>query len=196
MTYPNQSLPWYVIHTHPRRELLVTSLLSRYDELTFFLPEVLQHRRGERQLVPLFPGYLFVQLDLTSSAAGKLIHTPGVIGLVGSERQPLPVAAETVSAIQEQVVRVNAQGGLSPHPFSPGDPVVIKSGPLQGLDAVFVGPLHPTQRVQVLLHFLGQEQQVTVEASLLEKANLSQQAPVTPRPRRTRGHGRQIHVRP
>ena len=186
--------PWYVIHTHPRRELLVTSLLGRYDELTLFLPEVLQYQRGEKQLAPLFPSYLFVQVDLSSSAAGKLIHTPGVIGLVGSERQPLPVADETIRMLQERIERVNAQGGLSAHSFYPGDPVAIKAGPLQGLEAVFVGPMHPTQRVQVLLYFLGQEQQVEVEANLLEKANPPSQRSAIKQPRRTRGQGRRIQT--
>lgn len=195
---PNQSTtqpanqptpPWYVLHTKPRRELLVASQLER-AEVTIFLPEVLQLNSKGCQGVPFFPGYLFVQLDLQSSAAGKLIHTPGVIGLVGSERQPIAVAAAVVAGLQERVAALNAKGGLMPHPFQSGDPVRFTAGPLQGLAAIFVGPLTPTRRVQVLLQFLGQQQQVDVDVQLLEKGPTGQQSPAPHPPRRSRGKGR------
>ena len=38
MSHNRPALPWYVIYTHPRRELFVTSLLSRDTDVTFFLP--------------------------------------------------------------------------------------------------------------------------------------------------------------
>lgn len=184
---------WYVIRTKPRRELLVADQLTNDEELTIFLPEVLQQGVKGAKLTPFFPSYLFVQVDLKSRAAGVLVHTPGVIGFVGSERQPVAVADAIVRTLQERVAEVNAQGGLSPHAFQVGDPVQFKSGPLQGLEAVFVGPLQPTQRVQVLLHFLGQQQQVEVNVHLLEPGRSLQETPKLPPPRRTRGHGRPIH---
>ena len=188
--YP--TLPWYVLHTKPRRELLVTSQLEHAEALTIFLPEVIQQGPRGVQPLPLFPGYLFVQVDLQSSAAGRLIHTPGVIGLVGSDRQPTPVAAATIQALQARVQQVNRDGGLAIHPFQIGDAVTFKAGPLQGLDAVFVGPLTPSRRVQVLLHFLGQQQQVEVDVRLLEKGNAHAPQPTDHAQRRTRGKGRRI----
>ena len=183
---------WYVLHTKPRRELLVASLLDRQEALSLFLPEVKQRLRGELQLAPLFPGYLFVQADLAHLPAHLLTHTPGVIGLVGSERQPLPVADEVIAHLRQRVAEVNLQGGLILHSFHEGERVRITAGSLQGLDAVFVGPLHPATRVQVLLHFLGRQQQVEVDADLLEKAPSLHPAELRPRARRTRGHGRRI----
>jgi len=188
MSHNCPTLPWYVIHTLPRRELFVTSLLSRYTEVTFFLPEILQYTKHKKVLVPLFPRYLFVHVELMSSAATRLRHTPGVLTFVECEGMPLPIAEEKVRLLQERIVRINAQGGLVSHSFHTGDPVVINNGPFQGLDAVFVGPMHPKERVQVLLHFLGQQRQVTVDVNLLEKGNSLPRS----RPRRTRGQGRWI----
>ena len=186
--------PWYVIHTKPRRELLVASQLERAEALTIFLPEVLQQGAKGARPQPLFPSYLFVQVDLQSRAGGKLIHTPGVIGLVGSERQPTPVAAAVVQALQERVSQLNAQGGLRAHAFQVGDPVIFRAGPLQGLEALFVGPMGPTRRVQVLLHFLGQQQQVTVDVRLLEKGTAMPPMPNAHPPRRSRGKRRPIQA--
>lgn len=192
MPEPNP-LPWYVVQTRARRELLVASLLDR-EEMSIYLPEVVQQGAQGTRLSPLFPGYLFVQVDLASSAAGALLHTPGVIRLVGAEQQPIPVADEVVRSLQARVAALNARGGLPAHDLRPGDPVRFKAGPLQGLDAVFVGPLTPRQRVDVLLYFLGQLQQVEVDVSLLEKTNAPVHPPAGQRPRRTRGHGRPIRA--
>ncbi|MBX3016202.1 MAG: hypothetical protein KF832_32070 [Caldilineaceae bacterium] len=188
-----QPAPWYVVRTKPRRELLVMSLLDGFAEIELFLPEVWQTSAKGRQLIPLFPSYLFVQVALTSSAAGALVHMPGVLGLVGHERLPTPVAATVVEALQSRVATINEQGGLRPHPFHPGDPVLVKAGPLQGLEAVFTGPLEPAQRVQILLHFLGRQQTLTVDAGVLEKSSPRPETQPAPRPRRTRGKGRRIH---
>lgn len=188
----SEQTPWYVLHTKPRRELLVASLLDRQEALSLFLPEVKQRLRGELQLAPLFPCYLFVQADLARLPTTLLRHTPGVIGLVGNERQPLPVADEVVAHLRQRVAEVNDQGGLILHSFYEGERVRITAGSLQGLDAVFVGPLHPAARVQVLLHFLGRQQQVEVDVDLLEKAPALRSAEIMPRGRRTRGHGRRI----
>lgn len=186
---------WYVLRTKARRELLVASLLEESGELTVFLPEVLQSKPEGKKLVPLFPTYLFVQADLASSAGSRIRHTPCVMGLVGSEQQPLPIADQVVEGLQERVATVNDQGGLAHHSFKPGDTVVFRAGPLQGLDAVFVGPMEPMQRVQVLLEFLGQEQQMEVDVGLLEKTNSApQQASKHSRPRRTRGKGRRVRT--
>jgi len=184
-------LPWYVLQTRPRRELLVASQLDR-DAITHFLPEVLQQRAQRTQPLPLFPGYLFVQLDLQSSAAGRLIHTPGVIRLVGSDRQPTAVAASIVETLQDRVAQVNAQGGLAPHSFQVGDDLIFTAGPLQGLEAVFIGPLTPSQRVQVLLHFLGQQQEVEVDVRLVERNSNPRQQQSPHPPRRSRGKGRPL----
>jgi len=51
---------------------------------------------------------------------------------------------------------------------------------------VFLGPLTPAARVQVLLQFLGRQQQVEVDVNAIEPST------VLKRPRRTRGHGRRI----
>ena len=189
-TVNTQAPPWYVLQTKPGRELLVTSLLERYPDLPLFLPEVMQPRARGPRAVPLFPGYLFVQLALTTSAAGQIIHTPGVIRLVGPERQPTPVADTVVEALRTKVAEINRQGGLPVHAFAPGDRVVVTAGPLLGLEAVFTGALTGTQRVQILLQFLGRQQQVTIEAGLLEKVNPPTAAEQPSR--RTRGKGRQI----
>jgi len=195
--------PWYVVHTRPRKELLVTSLLEEDRVLEVFLPQVTQTRRGKdgarTEMQPLFPGYLFVrpnpketdpdESDKAALNPRTINRTPGVVRVVALGDQPQPMDAAVVDAIRQQVEKLDDQGGLPQHPYKPGDPVRLTRGPLQGLEAVFQGPMKPIQRVQVLLEFLGQQQTVDVDVEDLEQ---SAAPPPARRERRTRGKGRRI----
>jgi transcription antitermination factor NusG len=105
----------------------------------------------------------------------------------GGEAQAIPEAL--VAAIRERVDRLNAEGGLPAHTFQDGDAVLLKSGPLKGLEAVFLGPMTAGGRVKVLLHFLGRLNEVRVDADALEPA-APQARPAMKR--YTRGRGRRI----
>jgi transcriptional antiterminator RfaH len=110
-----------------------------------------------------------------------------VIRLVAFGGVPKPVPARVIQALQARLAEIDAQGGLPQHPFKEGDRVRLTGGPLAGLEAVFVGPMRPAERVRVLLEFLGQEQEALVPVADLEPAG----GPAR-RPRRTRGKGRVI----
>ncbi len=109
------------------------------------------------------------------------IHrTPGVIRLVAFDARPTQAPVSVVAALRQEVNAINDRGGLTTHSFYEGQRVRITTGPLQGLEAVFVGPMQPSRRVSVLLDFLGRLQKVQVEVTELEAVR---QHP----PRRTRG---------
>lgn len=181
-------LAWYVVHTQPRREMLVASLLEDRLHLAVFLPEIVQSTRGQKRKAPLFPGYVFVEADFAVTAPTAINTLPGVFRLVTTGERPQAVPAQEIARLREQLAQWNAQGGLPQHSFTPGQEVTIKGGPFQGLAAVFVGPMRPAQRVRVLLHFLGALSQVELPVSELETTT----AAAARRPRRTRGRGRSI----
>ena len=170
--------------------MLAAGLLETRLAAKIFLPEARQHVRGQLRRKPFFPGYLFVQLDMTQVEMQTINTTPGVIRLVSFGGSPQPVSPRVIHALQQRLQEIDDQGGLPRHRFHEGDRVRLKDGPLAGLEAVFVGPMRPAERVRVLLEFLGQEQEALVPVADLEAAS----APVAAkRPRRTRGKGRPIN---
>jgi transcriptional antiterminator RfaH len=181
------SKQWYVVHTKARQEMLAAGLLEQRLTAAVLLPQVRQRTRGQMRSAPLFPGYLFVELDLEHVEASAVNNTPGVIRLVAFGGVPKPVPGRVIAALQARLAELEAQGGLPQHPFKEGDRVRLKEGPLAGLEAVFVGPMRPAERVRVLLEFLGQEQEALVPVADLEAAG----GPAR-RPRRTRGKRRPI----
>ena len=183
--------PWYVIHTRPQKEVLVAGLLQEQLETLVFLPEVLQKARRGMALRPLFPGYLFAQVDLTQSAPSAINGLPGVIRLLAAERTFLPVDPSLVAALRQECQRLNAAGGLFATNLREGERVRLASGPLAGLEAVFVQPLPPGDRAAVLLRFLNRQTRMTVRLADLERVSA-----LPPRQRSSRGQGRPIRGNP
>jgi transcription antitermination factor NusG len=189
-----QVMEWCVVQVRAGQELAAAGLLERSLRLAVFLPEVLQRWHGKTQLGPLFPGYLFVTEGDKPGALGEVDFTPGCGRLVRMGRcearvsAPVTIEDGVVEQLRLRVAHFNAAGGLPAYWLHPGDWVQIKAGPMQGLEAIFIGPQTPSERVQLLLYFLGREQRVTLALDDVEPC-----APPQRRERRTRGHGRRIH---
>ena len=186
---------WYVVQCKPLRERVAAERLRIDLQLGVYLAEVRQWVREAARSVPLFPGYLFVRADLGQVKLSSINATPGVLRLLDFGGGPQVVPDRVVEALVESVDCLNTAGGLPRHRFQPGARVVLIRGPLEGLEAVFVGPTPPQARVRVLLEFLGRLQEVQVPAGDLVPAGNVVPAGgvvVTHPPRRTRGRGRPI----
>lgn len=180
----------FVVQARTGRELLAAVMLERRLGLAVYLPQVLQWRRGRTEMTPLFPGYLFARSEPACFTRSAVDAQPGVVRVVTIGATPCVVEDDVLAALQARVDALNAAGGLPLHPFKPGDVVQLRSGPLAGMEAIFVGPTTPSERVEILLHFLGRTQRTRVNVSALEAVTNPQSAPHPPR--RTRGHGRRI----
>jgi transcription antitermination factor NusG len=129
-------LPWYAIRIQSRLGGVAAATLrgKGYEE---FLPLYRSRRRWSDRIkqldLPLFPGYLFCRLDLTGRLM-PVLTTPGVIGIVGPGKTPVPIDDEEIEAI-----RAILRSGLAaqPWPFlQVGSRVYIERGPLTGLEGI------------------------------------------------------------
>ncbi len=156
-------LNWYAVQTKSRGERQALENLNRQGFVTHLpLIKAARHRRGRWQgtVEPLFPGYLFVQLDLGRQNAAPIRSTRGVIGMVrfGTEPQPVP------HAIMRALLEAQAGEGSAIDPdslFKAGDRVTLVEGPMKGLTAI-VQAKTAQDRVLLLLDLLGRENRVTV----------------------------------
>jgi transcription antitermination factor NusG len=173
-------------------ELLAATLLEERLNLITYYPEVNMHRHGRFQRSAFFPCYLFVAADLKKTALSVIDYMPGVVRVVRFQDEPRAVPDEVVQHLRLRIEDINAAGGLPSHSFHLGDPVRITSGPLRGLEGVFDGPMTPTERVLVLLRFLGNERRVTVAIDAIEPNSNPIPDLEQKRARRSRGVGRPI----
>ena len=183
---------WYALHTKLRAEYQVAAALQRRAVQTY-LPEIDSvKKRQSPHREPFFPCYLFVRVDFDETGLSHVQWTPGLRRIVAFDDRPVPLPDEVIDLVRRRLEGANA-GDESPiHPFHAGETVRITDGPLSGMQAIFEGPSTPSERVQVLLTFLGQASRAYVSVNDLEKDSIETQGAARKRPRRTRGRGRPI----
>lgn len=157
-------MTWYVVRTKPRQERRALVNLTN-QQMVAFLPEFTVHkvRRGKRTPVtePLFPGYLFVNLDDYAEQFYKIRSTFGVNKLLtfGSRVATVPdsLIAELQQLNQNSDVVQKATSAAMPQI---GEKVEIETGPFAGFIAEII-ELDGDSRCIVLLNWLQQEVQAT-----------------------------------
>lgn len=162
---------WYLIYSKPRQETLAQTNLQRQGYATY-LPLVRQPRRraGKRvQTVgPMFPRYLFINLDSQTDDWGPIRSTLGVVSLVRFGQRPVPVPERLLEALRAR----EDEKGLQVVPvdeYEAGTPVRITEGGLTGYEGIFLSR-SGHERVTVLLDIMGKVARATVDAVAIEPA--------------------------
>jgi transcriptional antiterminator RfaH len=161
---------WFVISTKARREQFAQDQLGRRSVETF-LPRILEpgSLRARPVIAPLFPGYLFVHIDLEDQYF-DVVWTPGVRKFIGFGALPCPVDDAVVDFLQAQM----GHEGILRRPvrvFKPGDMVRIKYGPFEGLVGIIENPGCGRGRVRVLMELLRRQTRVEVPERIVERVS-------------------------
>jgi transcription antitermination factor NusG len=171
---PEASAPlrWYCLHTRPKREEQVATYLRETLSLTPYLPRLKQSRVIRRvrrvQVRPLFPRYLFCQLDLSRHYRAAR-YAPEVIDVVRFGDRPIEVPLGIIDGLKAWAGEAVDVISIHP-PLRVGDEVKITDGPMRGLHAVIVQERGDGERVAVLLATLQCQAQVLIARSQLERA--------------------------
>ncbi len=129
---------WYAIHVKSRHEFVVNDDLARRHHVVFS-PTVqkLRQWKDRRKLVrfPLFPGYLFVQVESRPSAFLDGLRTRGVLAFVSYERgTPTPVIREEIDALKLMLAS-GKEINIYPR-LKEGTRVRMTNGPLRHAEGV------------------------------------------------------------
>jgi transcriptional antiterminator RfaH len=159
------SAQWYLVHTKPLAERTAQAHLERQGYATY-LPLLLQTaRRREhclQRIVPLFPRYLFLQLEAGRQSLRPVHSTIGVCNIVRFGVCCAVVRDEVVAELRSRADPVTGLHRLrTSRRLTVGTVVRITSGPFDGLEAVFERRAGG-ERVVVLLKLLGQDASVCV----------------------------------
>ena len=157
---------WYALNTNPRSEDMVQSLLATNFEV--FLPKIpVKSRKRRSGIEPLFPGYLFVRLDLGAPHWTQIKFTHGVRKILCFGQQPIPIPDEIMKIIRSRSAKENYLKLETP--FKEGDTVRFTNGPFRGLEGVFTGETAGKDRVKILLQTLYRIAPVEVSLKTLVK---------------------------
>jgi len=128
---------WFAAYTTSCHEKSVVEHCHVRD-IDCFLPTYRSARRWKNGCTvnlerPLFPGYVFVRVNLTHRV--RVLEVPGVVSIVGAARQPTPLPDADVEALRNGIHLLDAE----PHSYlRAGDRVKIRKGPLAGMTGILV----------------------------------------------------------
>jgi transcription antitermination factor NusG len=105
-----------------------------------FLPLIKEERqwndRRKMVTVPLFPGYLFVEIGSTSELQLCVRNVPGVVNFVGNQNGPSTVSKDEINSVRALLLR---GAECSPCPFlKAGDRVRVVRGAMAGIEGLFI----------------------------------------------------------
>lgn len=156
---------WCAAFTKPRQEEVARENLLRQG-FRAYLPKLKQPKRRRDRWVeavePLFPRYLFIELDFGAHDISPIRSTRGVVSLVRFGPQPATAPKGFVEALMAAEDPASACHLAGLEPFRKGDSVIIASGPLTGTTAIFDEPTGQG-RVTLLLDLLGRTNCVQVD---------------------------------
>jgi len=128
---------WYAIRTRSRHEKIVAEQLEN-QSIESFLPLVKRtHKWSDRTKeveLPLFAGYNFVRLALSSPDRLRVLKTHGVAGFVGVRGVGIPIPEAQIESLKTVLVK---QIPFQDYPFlQVGQRVRIRGGALDGIEGI------------------------------------------------------------
>jgi transcription antitermination factor NusG len=132
-------IEWFALQTRYRFEKKVVAQLEQ-KSLESYLPlRMEKHAWSDREKsvsIPLFPGYVFVNVDPSQDARRAVLQTAGLIGFVSFGGKAAAVPRKQIEDLQ---LLLRKKVPFSLHPFvHAGQRVRIRGGCLNGIEGVLM----------------------------------------------------------
>jgi transcriptional antiterminator RfaH len=157
---------WYVVYSKPHAEEYA-QLHFRLKGVEYFFPRLLLPKAAQRhrQIVPLFPNYIFVRIHFIEQFQ-YVLWSHGVKRFVSFNGVPAALDEEVVTFIMRQA---NSEGIITARSnLKAGEEVRVSHGPFQGLVGIIQEPPNVRGRVTILLELLSRRVRAEVPIEYVE----------------------------
>src|SRR5579859_2502734 len=177
---PNMAKKWYVIQTYSGYENKVKAALQerikqysmdeKFGEILIPTETVQEPRAGGKSRVRQknsFPGYIFVEMDLTEEIWLLVKDTPKVTGFIGNQR-PQEVKPDQIDDLRKIIV----EGAVKPKPrvsFEAGDEIRVIDGAFANFSGTVEEVKPDKQKLKVKVSIFGRATPVELDFSQVEK---------------------------
>ena len=173
---------WYVVHTYSGYEHKAKAALEervrslhmedKFGEVLVPVERVQELGKGGQRKISnrkFFPGYIFVNMELSDETWHVIKNTPKITGFVGHSTMPPEVPEAEVREITQQM----QEGALKPKPkvlFEVGEAIKVVDGPFQDFNGT-VEEVRPEKgKVRVLISIFGRATPVELDFVQVEKS--------------------------
>jgi transcriptional antiterminator NusG len=175
---------WFVVHTYAGYENKVKQNLGsrvrsmnveeRIFEVVIPMEDVIEFKGGRKVVVQkkIFPGYLYVRMDLDDDSWYVVRNTPGVTGFVGNGARPTPLSRKEVEGVLGTGVKEEAGVEKKARPrldFEVAEQVRVTQGPFADFNGVISDIDVARSKLTVLVNIFGRETPVELELGQVAK---------------------------
>jgi len=177
----NPDMRWYVVHAYSGMEKSVQRALTerieragmqdKFGQILVPSEEVVEVKNGTKAVTErrLFPGYVFVEMEMTDDTWHLVKNTSKVTGFIGGKsNKPTPIAPHEVAKIMQQVL----EGVEKPRPkvlYEVGEVIRIKDGPFTDFNGNVEEVNYEKSKVRVTVTIFGRATPVELDFSQVEK---------------------------
>jgi len=111
--------------------------------------------RKKKLLKPLFPGYIFVEMELNDNFRYEIKNTPGVINFISCGNDPIPIRENEIKYIMTLVD--DGKIPLMETTCEVGDIAQIVNGPFMGAAGVISEIDIKRKKIKVAIDILGKQ---------------------------------------
>ena len=176
---------WYIVNTYSAHEAKTAEnlknriktmnmedyifrvLVAEYEEKCIDKETGLPN--GKVKVKNLYPGYIFVEMIMTTQSWFVVRNTPGVTGIVGSSgggQKPCPVPREQIEPVLKRMEMVEES---MYDRYNVGDTVKVIRGPFEGTQGTILAIDRETGACHIETVFFGKKTPFDVEFSEIEK---------------------------
>jgi len=175
------SKKWFVVHTYSGFENKVRDALQqrikehhmedRFGEVLIPTETVTEPRAGGKSRVRQknsFPGYVFVEMEMSEEAWHLVKDTPKVTGFIGNQR-PQEVKPPQIDDLRKIIV----EGAVKPKPrvsFETGNQIRVIDGPFANFSGTVEEVNPDKQKLRVKVSIFGRATPVELDFSQVEKS--------------------------
>lgn len=166
-------LRWYLVQCKPNVAQIAFRNLQNQGFGAFLPLQEITKRKGktfQRQVRPLFPGYLFAQLNHSEGPWRQVNNTRGVARLVRLGTEPSVVPNEVVEALMARCDKqslLRQPSAAQPCQLHAGSQAQVTQGPFSGVIAT-ISDIAPSNRINVLIEIMGQTTKVAINIGALQ----------------------------
>ena len=180
-THSGGNKRWYVVHAYSGMEKSVQRALTerieragmqdKFGQILVPSEEVVEVKNGTKAVTErrLFPGYVFVEMEMTDDTWHLVKNTSKVTGFIGGKsNKPTPIAPHEVAKIMQQV----QEGVEKPRPkvlYEVGEVIRIKDGPFTDFNGNVEEVNYEKSKVRVTVTIFGRATPVELDFSQVEK---------------------------
>ncbi len=152
---------------------LTKSLSSRLErQRFFFLKRSMPIRRAGKTSIetkPIFPGYVFIEAEsIDPELYDTMRHTKSFLRFLPNNKEICSIEHKDLSIIQH-FIRMGSVAQISTVTFDENDRIVVKSGPMQGLEGCIIKVDKRKRRAKIALDFSNEQFLIDLAFDILEE---------------------------